>query len=61
MFDAFKPCIDNEDNCLGVLDGTFIPHPDADLYTVLLLETMVQPQSLRKKGQSVVYLALKRM
>ena len=46
LFDAFGPCADNEENCLGVLDGTFIPHPDADPYAVLLLETMVQPQSL---------------
>ena len=50
LFDAFGPCADNEDNCLGVLDRTFIPHPDADPYAVSLLETMVQPQSLREKG-----------
>ena len=46
LFDAFEPYADNEDNCIGVLDSTFIPHPDADPYAVLLLETMVQPQSL---------------
>ena len=50
LFDAFEPCTDNEENCLGVLDGTFILHPDADPYAVSLLETMVQSQSLRDKG-----------
>ena len=50
LFDTFGPCVDNEENYLGVLDGTFIPHPDADPYTGSLLETMVQPQSLRDKG-----------
>ena len=43
LMDAFGPCTDNEENCLGLLDGTFVPHSDADPYTVLLLETMVQP------------------
>ena len=46
----FGPCADNEENCLGVLDGTFVLHPDADPFAISLLETMVQPQSLRDKG-----------
>ena len=50
LMDAFGPCADNEETCLGVLDGTFVPHPDADPYAVSLLETMVQPQSLHEKG-----------
>ena len=50
LFDAFGPYTDNKDNCLGVLDGTFIPHEDADPFAVSLLETMVQPQSLRDRG-----------
>ena len=50
LMDAFGPCVDNEENCLGVLGGTFVPHPDTDPYAVLLLETMVQPQFLREKG-----------
>ena len=50
LFDAFEPCADNEENCLVFLDGTFIPHLDADPYAVSLLETMVQPQSLLDKG-----------
>ena len=41
LFDAFGPCANNEENCLVVLDGTFIPHPDADPYAVSLLETIV--------------------
>ena len=49
LFDAFGPCANNEENYLGVLDGTFIPHPDVDPYAVSLLETMMQPQSLREK------------
>ena len=51
LFDAFGPCADNEANCLGVLNDTFVPHEDADPYEVSLLETLVQPQSLRDKGQ----------
>ena len=43
LMDAFGPCADNKENYLGVLDGTFVLHPDADPYAVLLLETMVQP------------------
>ena len=50
LMNDFGPCADNEENCLGVLDGTFVPHPDADPCAVSLLETMVQPQSLRNKG-----------
>ena len=50
LFDDFGPCADNEANYLGVLDGTFIPHEDADHFTVSLLETMVQPQSLKDRG-----------
>jgi len=50
LFDAFGPCADNEANCLGVLDGTFVSHEDADPYAVSLLETMVQPQSLKDRG-----------
>ena len=50
LFDAFGPYADNEANCLGVLDGTFVPHEDADPYAVSLLETMVQPQSLKDRG-----------
>ena len=48
--DDFGPCADNEGNCVGVLDGTIVPHHDADPFAVSLLETMVQPQSLRDKG-----------
>ena len=47
LMDAFGSCADNEANYLGVLDGTFVSHPDADTYAVSFLETMVQPQSLR--------------
>ena len=43
LMNDFGPCTDNEENCLGVLDGTFVPHPDAVPYAVSLLETMVQP------------------
>ena len=50
LFDAFGPCADNKENCLGVLDGTFILHADADPCTIPLLETLVQPLSLRDKG-----------
>ena len=50
LMNDFGPCADNEENCLGVLNGTFVPHPDADPFAVSLLETMVQPQSLRDKG-----------
>ena len=50
LFDASGLCTDNEENCLGVLDGTFVPHEDADPFAVSLLETMVQPQSLKDKG-----------
>ena len=50
LFDALGPCADNEENCLGVLDGTFVPHEDADLFAVSLLESMVQPQLLKDKG-----------
>ena len=50
LFDAFGPYADNEASCLGVLDGTFVPREDADPYAVLLLETMVQPQSLKDRG-----------
>ena len=50
LFYALGPCADNKANCLGVLDGTFVPHKDADPFAVSLLETMVQPQSLKNKG-----------
>ena len=50
LFDAFGPWVDNEANCLGVLNDTFVPHEDADPYAISLLETMVQPQSLKKRG-----------
>ena len=50
LFDAFGICANNKENYLGVLDGSFTPHKDADPYAVSLLETMVQPQSLRDKG-----------
>ena len=50
LMDAFGPCADNEENYLGVLDGSFVSHPNADPYAVSLLEMMVQPQSLRNKG-----------
>ena len=43
LFDAFGPCADNEANCLGVLNGTFVSHQGADPFVVSLLETMVQP------------------
>ena len=48
--DDFGPCADNEGTCLGVLDGAFVPHHDTNLFAVSLLETLVQPQSLRDKG-----------
>ena len=47
LFDAFGPFADNEGNCLGVLDGIFVPHKDTDPYAASLPETMVHPQSLR--------------
>ena len=50
LFDAFGPCADNKENCLGVLDSTFILHADAEPCTIPLLETLVQPQSLQDKG-----------
>ena len=50
LFDALGPCADNKANCLGVLDGTFVPHKDADSFAVSLFETMVQPQPLNDKG-----------
>ena len=50
LFDAFGPCADNEANCLGVLNGTFVPREDADPFAVSLLEMMVQPQSLKDWG-----------
>ena len=50
LFNAFGPCAGNAANCLGVLDGTFVPHEDADLFAVSLLETMVQPQSIKDRG-----------
>ena len=50
LFDTFGPCADNEANCLNVLEGTFIPHEDADPYVISLLETLVQPQYLQDKG-----------
>ena len=50
LFNAFGPCADNKVKCLCFLDGTFIPHADAEPYAVSLLETMVQPQSLWDKG-----------
>ena len=43
LFGAFGPCADNEANCLGVLDGAFVPHEDADPFAVSLLETIMQP------------------
>ena len=50
LFDTFGPCADIEANCLGILDGTFVLHEDADPYAVTLLKTMVEPQSLRDKS-----------
>ena len=50
LFDAFGPCPENEANCRGVFDGTFVPHEDADPFAVSLLETMLQPQSLKDRG-----------
>ena len=50
FFNTFGQGADNKDNCFGVLDGTFVPCEDANHYVVSLLETMVQPQSLRDKG-----------
>ena len=50
LFDAFGLCADNKENCPGVLDGSFVPHKDPYHYAVSLLETMVQPQSLRDRG-----------
>ena len=41
LFDALGLCADNKENCLGVLDGSFVPHEDADPFAVLLLESMV--------------------
>ena len=46
LFDAFGRCADNKANCLGVLDGSFVPHPEADPFTVSLIEALVQPPSL---------------
>ena len=43
LFDACGPCAENKANGLGVLDGMFVPHEDADPYAVSLLETLVQP------------------
>ena len=34
LMEDFGPCADNEGNCLGVLDCTFIPHHDADPFAV---------------------------
>ena len=50
LFDAFGRCADNKENCLGVLDGSFVPHQDADPFAVSLLEALVQPQSLTDRG-----------
>ena len=50
LFDAFGLCANNGENCRGVLDKTFIPHPDADPYDVLLIKMMEKQQSLRDKG-----------
>ena len=50
LFGAFYPCADIEENCLGVLNGSFVPREDSDPYAVLLLEMVVQPQSLRDRG-----------
>ena len=49
LFDSFVPCANNDKNCLGVLDGSFITQENADPYTVSLLETMVQPKSLQHR------------
>ena len=46
LFDAFGPYANNKENYLGVFEGSFIPHKDADPYAVSLLEIMVKPQSL---------------
>ena len=49
LFDAFGPCTDNQENCLGALDGLLIPHKDADPHAISLLKSIVQPQSLRDR------------
>ena len=50
LFGALNLYADNQENYLGVLDGSFIPHEDPDPYVVSLLEFMVQPQSHRDRG-----------
>ena len=40
LFDAFGSYALIGHNCLGVLDGSFVPHEDADPHAISLLETM---------------------
>ena len=50
LFDAFGRCADNEDNSLGVLNGSIVPQKDANPHAVSLLETMVKLEFLRDCG-----------
>ena len=50
LFNAFGLYVDNQEKCLGVLEGSFITHKDADPFAVSLLEAMVQPKSLKETG-----------
>ena len=43
LFDAFGPCADNEDDCFGVVDGTFVAHKGAEPYAVSILKMTVHP------------------
>ena len=44
---AFGPCADNEENNLCVLNDSIVPHKDAQLFGIGLLEATVQPVLLK--------------
>ena len=50
LLDAFGRCADNKEDCLGVLDASFVPHHNANPFAVSHLEALAQPQSLRDRG-----------
>lgn len=44
------PYANNENNCLGVYNGSYVPNKDAGLFEVALCEAIVQPASIKASG-----------
>ena len=61
LMDDFGPCADNEENCLGVLDGTIVLHPESDPLLFCYWKRWCNYNPYETKAQSAVFPAPKKI